>query len=146
VTHHPEARRGVWKEEMQLKVSGPEAHLPRRVQDWFKREARRRFTERLQHYREAVAGRTGKLRLTDTKSRWGSCAANGTISLSWRLICTPVNVQEYVLAHEAAHLREPHHGPAFWRLVEELVPQPKADRAWLRQHGLALQRMGLRPS
>jgi predicted metal-dependent hydrolase len=29
---------------------------------------------------------------------------------------------DYVLAHELAHLREPHHGPAFWVVLRRAMP------------------------
>ena len=145
IRHNPTARRGVWLQGDDLKVSGQDAHLPRRVQDWLKRQARSSFTPRLQDYRDKLGCPKARLRLGDPTSRWGSCSTTGTISLSWRLICAPRDVQDYVLAHEAAHLIEPHHGASFWRLVEDLVGAHDAQKAWLKRNGLQLHRMGVRP-
>jgi predicted metal-dependent hydrolase len=59
--------------------------------------------------------------------RWGSCTpSTGVIRLSDRLQGLPSWVVDYVLVHELAHLVEPTHGPAFWRLV---AGYPEADRA-----------------
>ena len=146
IKHDPLARRGVWQEADNLFVSGEATHLPRRIQDWLKKRARLEFTPRLQHYREVLGCSRARLRLGNPTSRWGSCSSSGTISLSWRLISAPVDVQEYVLAHEAAHLIEPHHGPSFWRLVAQLVGDPAAEKAWLKRHGLDLHRMGPKPT
>jgi len=46
------------------------------------------------------------------------------------------------VAHEIAHLREMNHGARFWRLVAELVGDPKAERAWLSRNGSRLRRYG----
>ena len=52
----------------------------------------------------------------------------------------PPEVLDYVAAHEAAHLVEMNHAPAFWALVERLKPGWQAQRDWLRAHGAGLHR------
>ena len=63
-----------------------------------------------------------EVKLTDAKSRWGSCKPPrgmriGVIRYSWRLVLTPFEVMDYVAAHEAAHLVRADHSPAFWAEV-----------------------------
>jgi predicted metal-dependent hydrolase len=73
--------------------------------------------------------------VTNQNSRWGSCTpADGTIRLSHRLRPLPDWVIDYVLIHELAHLQEPGHTPAFWRLVEGY---PQAQRAQGFLEGIA---------
>ena len=63
--------------------------------------------------------------------RWGSCTVDdATIRLSDRLKGMPTWVVDYVLLHELAHLIEPGHGPAFWRLLEA-YPQLERARGFL---------------
>jgi hypothetical protein len=81
-----------------------------------------------------------KVSFRDTRSRWGSCTAKGDLAFSWRLAMAPRGVQEYVAAHEAAHLVEMNHGPGFWRLVARLRPDYRIQRAWLRSEGAGLHR------
>src|SRR5438270_786943 len=76
----------------------------------------------------------------DTRSRWGSCAAAGNLSFSWRLILAPEAVLDYVVAHEVAHLVHMNHGPRFWRLVETLAPDARRHRAWLARNRARLLR------
>jgi predicted metal-dependent hydrolase len=65
--------------------------------------------------------------VTNQQRRWGSCTpATGVIRLSHRLQAMPAWVVDYVLVHELAHLVEPTHSAAFWRLV---AGYPEADRA-----------------
>ncbi len=80
-----------------------------------------------------------KITLRDTRSRWGSCAQDGSLSYSWRLIMAPPSVLDYVAAHEVAHLAEMNHSPAFWAVVARLRPAYADDRAWLKTQGAALQ-------
>lgn len=43
----------------------------------------------------------------------------------------PVEIVEYVLIHELAHLRVPDHSPAFWELVAEHDPAYESHAEWL---------------
>ncbi len=76
--------------------------------------------------------------LRDTRSRWGSCTADGRLMFSWRLIMAPPVVLDYVAAHEAAHLVHMDHSSAYWACVARLMPDYAVHRAWLRVHGAAL--------
>jgi len=89
----------------------------------------------------ATLGRShGRLSLRDTRSRWGSCTAEGNIMLSWRLVLAPPEIFDYVAAHEVAHLRHMDHSRAFWATVAGLCPAFERHRRWLRDHGPDLHR------
>ncbi|MCF3974010.1 M48 family metallopeptidase [Paracoccus salsus] len=73
--------------------------------------------------------------LRDTRSRWGSCTADGRLMFSWRLAMAPPEVLDYVAAHEVAHLAHMDHSGRFWSVVERLCPGHASQRVWLRRHG-----------
>lgn len=122
-----------------LHVHGDEAHLPRRLADFLKREAKRDIEPLVARHTASVGKRARAVRFKDTSSRWGSCTADGTLSFSWRIMMAPPTVIDYLVAHEVAHLREMNHGPAFWALCRELCPRTDEARAWLKRNGSALQ-------
>ena len=66
------------------------------------------------------------------RSRWGSCSANGTVSLNWRLVQTPDFVRDYIILHELMHLRQMNHSDRFWREVERLCPNYAIAERWLK--------------
>jgi predicted metal-dependent hydrolase len=84
----------------------------------------------------------GRISVKDTSTRWGSCAPDGALAFSWRLVLTPPFVQDYVAAHEVAHLRYMNHGKRFWGLVDTLTPHTRAAIPWLRREGARLLRIG----
>ena len=90
----------------------------------------------------ALAVHPRAVRLKDTRSRWGSCAPDGTLAFSWRLVMAPGWVLDYVAAHEVAHLRELNHSARFWALVETRTPHREAAQDWLRLNGSTLLRIG----
>jgi predicted metal-dependent hydrolase len=124
-------------------VPGAAEHLPRRLTDFLKREAKREI-ERRANEKAARLGRPyAAITLRDTRSRWGSCSATGRLAFSWRLVLTPEWVLDYVVAHEVAHLAEMNHGPRFWRLCASLTESdPKKARDWLKRHGPELHAYG----
>jgi predicted metal-dependent hydrolase len=74
-----------------------------------------------------------KISVRSSKGRWGSCSSDGALSFNYRLIKIPVELVEYVVAHEIAHLAEHNHGPRFWALVERAIPDYKKRRQALRK-------------
>lgn len=152
IRHRPDARGGVWIEPAglpgdrpEIHVTGLAEHLPRRLGDWLKREARRRIMPKAAEAAAQLDVQFGRVTLRDTRSRWGSCAANGNLSFSWRLVMAPERVLNYVVVHEVAHLREHNHGPRFWALVETLIDDMVDCRNWLRDEGAALHMIGGAP-
>ena len=142
IRHDPAARRGVWRANGIIQVSGQPEHLPRRVHDFLKIEARHEISERTRQKAEIVGRPVRRLTLRDTTSRWGSCSVEGNLSFTWRLILAPEAVLDYVVAHEVAHLKYMNHGPRFWALVGRLTDDCVPSRRWLRECGDHLQRYG----
>jgi predicted metal-dependent hydrolase len=142
IRHAPQTRHGVQRIDDELFVSGGSEHLPRRVGDWLKREAKREIATRAQPMAERIERTIAGLTVRDTRSRWGSCTPDGKLSFCWRLILTPEWVLDYVVAHEVAHLAHLNHGPKFWATVKSLGVKPEQARAWLDVHAERLQRIG----
>lgn len=125
-------------DEPVLRVSGAEEHLRRRIADFLKKEARKDLEHLVAIYARMVGRKVKSLSFKDTRSRWGSCAADGALSFSWRIVMAPPKVIDYLAAHEVAHLREMNHGPDFWDLCEELCPAMDDAKRWLKRNGTML--------
>lgn len=142
IRHRPEARRGTWREDGEILVSGLADYLPRRVTDYLKREARTEIMRRAEAKAALIDRRVAKVGVRDTRSRWGSCSSDGRLSFSWRLILAPEPVLDYVVAHEVGHLVHMDHSQRFWSLVATLTDEVEGPRRWLKRHGAALHRYG----
>jgi predicted metal-dependent hydrolase len=133
---------GAWIEGGRIFVSGEPEFLKRRVTDCLRRLARARLTALTQE-KARLAGLAPKcVRVKDTRTRWGSCAPDGTLAFCWRLILAPDFVQDYVVGHEVAHLKHMNHGRHFWALTEQLTRHRATAGDWLSEHGQALLRIG----
>ncbi len=139
VRHRPDRRGTVWIEGGEIHVAGAPEHLPRRLTDWLKAEARHDLRARANDYAAQLDVRVGGVTIRDTRSRWGSCSSSGRLSFSWRLVMAPNWILDYVAAHEVSHLKEMSHNTRFWRMVDQLYPNRHRAEAWLREHGNRLQ-------
>ena len=142
IRHMPALRGSAWLEAGELQVAGDPAFLARRVADFLRAEARRRLSAMVAE-KAALSGlKPSRITVKDTSTRWGSCAASRALAFSWRLVMAPRFVQDYVVAHEVAHLAHMNHGPRFWALVDTLTPHTKHAVRWLRDEGPRLMRVG----
>ena len=102
------------------------------VQAWLQTRARALFAERLAIYGPQLGVTPSRWRLSSARTRWGSCAADGSIRLNWRLVHFPLDIVDYVVVHELAHLREMNHGPRFWATVQAVLPEFETARRQLK--------------
>lgn len=144
IRHAPANRKPVERRDGALIVSGEAAHLARRVGDYLRSEARRLLADEAAAIAARLDRKITRLRISDPRSRWGSCNARGVVCFSWRLVMMPETVRRYVVVHEAAHLVELNHGPRFWELVETVMPNWAEQRAWLKREGPTFHRYGSR--
>jgi predicted metal-dependent hydrolase len=130
------------KGEPIIAVSSDAPHVPRRVRDFLTREARRDLGVAVKRRTDALGISARKITVRDTRSRWGSCSAQGSLNFSWRLVLAPPFVLDYLAAHEVAHLREMNHSHRFWRIAHQLCPRTDEAERWLKRHGTDLHRYG----
>lgn len=142
IRHIPKARGGAWLEANELHVTGDPEFIHRRVRDFLRAEAARRLAAMVNGKARAIGRMPRRITVKDTVSRWGSCSADGSLAFSWRLVMAPQFVQDYVAAHEVAHLAHMNHSPAFWSQVRALTDHTDQAIAWLKVHGPGLLRIG----
>ena len=142
IRHAPDRRGGAWIEAGIVHVTGDPAFAARRVSDFLRAEARRRFAAQSIAKAQQAGLTPRRVTVKDTRSRWGSCSPDGVLMFCWRLLMAPPFVQDYVVAHEVAHLRHLNHGASFWRLCDTLSPHREQAEAWLKREGAGLLRTG----
>ena len=126
--------------------------------DWLKRAREKQASRRLAHpeptedERKALIARAKEylparvaywsnimgltptgLKITSARTRFGSCSGKNSLCFSWRLMEYPEEAVDYVVVHELAHIVHKNHGPDFWALVGQYMPDYKRRRALLRK-------------
>jgi len=123
-------------------VPGAPEHIKRKLIKFLKEE--------MHHHVEIIAPikasqiekEINNITLRDQESRWGSCTTDGNLSFSWRLVFTPLDVLDYVVAHEVAHLAHMDHSQEFWETCDNLANDMDMARKWLKKNGHNLYQYG----
>lgn len=125
-----------------LTLNERKARATKLVEAHYRMVAVEHFRRRSAYYATLLGREAREVRVRDYKSRWGCCAADGTITYCWRAIMAPDHVVDYLVAHEMAHLVHMNHSRHFWEQVEDMFPHYKTARQWLKANGhlLTLER------
>ncbi|PWV97396.1 hypothetical protein DFQ01_12139 [Paenibacillus cellulosilyticus] len=103
--------------------------------NWYIERGQAKLNERLSIYSPRMGVSPTRLRLKDQKMRWGSCAADHSIYINWRIMMAPMKIIDYVLVHEMGHLKYPNHSADFWQFVRSVLPDYDERKEWLRING-----------
>lgn len=143
IRHRHDRRGTVWREGLEIHVAGKPEHLSRRVRDWLTAELRGQLVPLVHAKALRVERPVKRITVRDSRSRWGSCGPDATMSFSWRLVFAPPEVLDYLVAHEVAHLVHLNHGPRFWALARTLCTVPiEGPQSWLKKNGEVLLQYG----
>lgn len=97
----------------------------------FEKEAYKIIGELLEKKSKEMNLHYNSYRITSAKYQVGACKKKITgndapdLVFSWRLVSCPMDVIEYVVVHELAHIKEHNHENTFWEFVEKYIPNYK---------------------
>ena len=102
------------------------------LRHWLNRKAHRCLIPWLERVSCEIGFVFAGVRIRAQRTRWGSCSRRGRISLNERLLFLPAPLVEYVLHHELCHTVHLNHGPAFWELLKNRLPECRRRQKELR--------------
>ncbi len=100
-----------------------------------KEEALKVIPVRVSYYAGIIGVTYGHITIRNQKTLWGSCSRKGNLNFNCMLMKAPEHVRDYVIVHELCHRKEMNHSKKFWALVEEVIPDYRQCRKWLREEG-----------
>ena len=99
----------------------------------YKNLAKILLTAKAGEYAKQLGVQATAIKISNAKTRWGSCSGKNSLNFSWRLVMGSEEVIDYLVVHELAHTRHHDHSARFWALVASVLPDYKARQKELKQ-------------
>lgn len=118
------AKHADWLEGAKKRVEERSAFhdMTDRRKDELTAAARDYLPKRTAHWAEIMGVSPAGVRITDAKTRFGSCSPKNRICYSFRLMAYPPEAVDYVIVHELAHILQKNHSPRFYAEVQKILP------------------------
>lgn len=109
-------------------------HHKEALKKWYKVRAGKIIGDRCALFSKIMGCAPRSLKISHAMKRWGSCTSKGKLNFSWRLVMTPIEIIDYVIVHELAHLHHLNHSKNFWETVKNVLPDHKKREHWLKEN------------
>ena len=134
-----ESKEGMHDDKFFVHPSSDERYVYIVLEKFYKQKAKEIIAERLHKYEQIMGLYSTKFGITSANTRWGSCSGKNSINFTWKLVMADIDVIDYVVVHEIAHIKEKNHGKNFWNLVGKYYPNYKSARVYLRNLSARIQ-------
>jgi len=108
------------------------------VKRWYSSQTSKIVAERLNQIRRMnpELPSYNKVTIKHQRSSWGSCSKNGNLNFNLLLASLPLELIDYVIIHELAHLVVLDHSKEFWKIVQTIDLEFESHRKLLRDYKL----------
>lgn len=106
---------------------------------FYKQKAEKKIPDRIKFYAPKMGVSPNDIRVMELQGRWASCSSNGGLNFNWKCSMASLKSLDYIVVHELAHLIVPDHSPAFWHIVEKVMPDYQERIGWLKRFGASLE-------
>jgi predicted metal-dependent hydrolase len=105
------------------------------IKNWYLKQTSIVINERINIFSTLMNVRYSKIKIKDNYTRWGSCSSKGNLNFSLYLVAFPMDIIDYVIIHELAHLKEFNHSKKFWEIVMNMDHNYKEKICYLKKYG-----------
>ena len=99
------------------------------------KQAKSIMPDRIDRYAQEIGVTYGRVSYRFQRGRWGSCSSKGNLNFNCMLMLINDEIIDYVIVHELCHRLEMNHSAVFWKHVEQILPDYRERRKWLKENG-----------
>ena len=105
------------------------------IKEWYLSQTSMVIKERIKIFSRLLNVKYSQIKIKDNSTRWGSCSNTGRLNFSLYLIAFPMDIIDYVIIHELAHLKEFNHSKKFWEIIMNMDHNYKEKISYLKKYG-----------
>ena len=110
-----------------------ETLFQKHIDMFYKKEAQAHLPALIQTWSKTMALLPRKVRFRKASRQWGSCSIHNDLSFNTMMMKLPLDMIQYIIVHELAHISHKHHQKSFWALVQHYLPEYKVQVNALKQ-------------
>ena len=106
--------------------------------EFYKEKGYPKIIERVEYFKKRMGVDVNTIRIIELQNRWASCTTTGNLNFHWKCIMASMDILDYLVVHELAHLYHANHSVAFWNEVDKILPNYHQQVEWLKTNGAGL--------
>ena len=106
--------------------------------NFYKDKLKEKILPIIERYQAQLGVKPKEIKIMELQNRWASCTQNTNINFHWKCAMAPIDVLNYIVVHELAHLIHSNHTTAFWNEVDKVIPNYDKHLQWLRNNGATM--------
>ena len=106
--------------------------------DFYRNKLKEKIKPLINRYKEQLGVSPNDVKVMELKNRWASCSAKGNVNFHWKCAMAPMDVLQYIIVHELAHLIHLNHTTEFWNEVDKVLPKHEEQMNWLKLNGVGM--------
>jgi len=111
----------------------------KKIKNWYIANASKILLDRLNYLSDIMQIDYAGFKISNCKTRWGSCDSLRNIKLNFRLIMLPHAAIDFVIIHELAHILEFNHSKSFYKIIQSIMPNYKLQQRVLKDNDYILR-------
>ena len=127
--HEDWLRKQIARQEQRLSSHPPRS---REEQETLRQKAKETLPPLVRQWARQIGVEPAGVKITSARTRFGSCSGKNSLCFSCFLMRQPEAAIDLVVVHELCHIREKNHGPAFYALLAQYLPDYKERKKLLK--------------
>ncbi len=101
------SKEGMYDDKFFVHPSSDKRYVYIVLEKFYKQKSKKEIiAERLHKYEQIMSLYSTKFGITSANTRWGSCSGKNSINFTWKLVMADIDVIDYVVVHEIAHIKK----------------------------------------
>ncbi|QGK73188.1 M48 family metallopeptidase [Flavobacterium sp. SLB02] len=106
--------------------------------NFYKEKLNEKLKPIIKRYKGQLGVNIKEIKIMELQNRWASCSVKGNVNFHWKCAMAPIDVLNYIVAHELTHLIHPNHNTSFWNELDKVMPNYNEQVNWLKRNGAGM--------